>query len=791
MKISEQWLREWVDPPVDLETLASQLTTAGLEVDNTRPVIDKAVDGILVAKVLEIRPHPDASRLKICMVDVGNVGIKKVVCGAPNVECGLTVAFAGEGATVVGEKKIKANKIRGILSEGMLCSEAELGLGESDDGLLELSSDGVPGQVLADYLGLADHTVEVDLTPNRGDCLSHIGIAREVSVINEIEMSPVNVPAITATIQDTLPISLHCDNVCSRYAGRVVRGINPNSKTPVWMRERLRRCGVRPISPVVDVTNYVMLELGQPLHGFDLDKLRQGIVVRMAHKGEHLVLLDGRDLILDENSLVIADYEEAVALAGIMGGVHSAVSDDTTNVFFESAYFDPRHVARDARRHGLHTDASHRFERGVDPANQVRAVERATQLLLEIANGKPGPVTDVMSKNHIATPTTVILRRSRLERVLGTQFDGGEIVGIFRRLLMKIRENGNGWIVEVPSFRSDVSIEADLIEEVARIHGYDRLPARTKSGDRRVRFDAEARVPISEIRTTLVSRGFREAITYSFVQKGLQASFHHGEQLLLTNPISSDMSAMRSSLWPGLLQVAVYNLNRQQSSIRLFETGKVFITENGKLSQPTRVGALVAGRLFPRQWGQTDRLVDFFDLKADVEDLIKLGGASGWEFVPDTCVGLQQGQTARIDKDGCPVGWVGSLDPALLQELKVETPVFLFELDLDQLMAGTVASFRLLSKYPAIRRDLSIVVSEEVSAQSVKDCVGQQRIDVLKKLELFDVYRGEGVDVGEKSFTLSLTFQSSARTLKDQEIELFIADILDALEGDLGSRQRG
>ena len=791
MKLSEKWLREWVDPPVGTDELVSQLTTAGLEVDNTESVGGET-HGVVVARVLEARPHPDADRLKICLVEWGPEVSAEVVCGAPNAREGLFVPYAPPGARVANGETVRASTIRGVQSNGMLCSPIELGLGEDGDGLLELVADATPGTSLKEYLDLDDVSIDIDLTPNRGDCLGLIGVAREVGVINRCDVKTPDIVPVPAQIPDVLPVELIAPAECPRYAGRVVRDVDVRASTPTWMVERLRRSGVRSISVVVDVTNYVMLELGQPMHAFDLEKLEGGIRVRLAGAGESLTLLDEQTLDIQQDVLVIADHGRAVALAGVMGGLLSSVTDSTKHIFFESAYFEPRHVAGDARHYGLHTDASHRFERGVDPFHQDRAIERATALLLEIAGGKPGPVIDIKSEDHMPKRSPVALRASRIERLLGMAVQPDIVTDTLERLGLMVKRTSDGWEVTPPGFRFDIAIEADLIEEIARIEGYDKLATRRPLVNVQGTTRAESVIGVSQLRRVLVNRGYQEAITYSFVDATMQSWFDERDPIPLANPISSDMTVMRTSLWPGLIQAMSHNTNRQQPDVRLFECGMVFARQDGELCQDVHFAGLVTGNAVPAQWGTKTRDVDFFDVKSDVEALLtQAGSTSVHEFLPSTRPALHPGQTAMVRRDGAIIGYVGLLHPRIARSLKHSGNVCLFELNLAALQQGNLPRFEALSKFPGVRRDISIVIDEAVSSREVEDCVGQIGTDVLKNLELFDVYHGEGIDSGKKSLSLSLTFQASSRTLNDEEVESLVAKAVDALGTGLGAVLRG
>jgi phenylalanyl-tRNA synthetase beta chain len=792
MKVSERWLREWADPPVGTDALVEQLTAAGLEVDTAEPLAALG-DDIVVAEVLEVGPHPEADRLSLCKVDAGTGEKLSVVCGAPNVFKGMRAPMALVGARLPDGHKIRRSRIRGVESQGMLCSPVELGLGEDADGIMNLDPQAPVGEPLSKHLDLDDVTIDIELTPNRGDCLGISGVAREIGVINRIPLGGPSMQPVAQVVDDRFPVHLDTPEHCARYVGRVIRDIDPSARTPVWMQERLRRCGVRPISPVVDVTNYVMLELGQPMHAFDLDTLKAAIHVRMAKAGELLTLLDGNDIELTSDSLVIADEARAVALAGIMGGLDTAVSEESRHIFLECAWFTPKTIALEARRLGLHTDASHRFERHASPQGQMRAVERATQLLLEIVGGRPGPLADTCVEEALPSAPEITLRSGRIERVLGMPVADDTVVDILERLEMAVHAGGGQWHVTPPPFRPDIGMETDLIEELARIIGYDAIPAHAPTADLLMSSRAEARVSDAAVRAVLVERGYQEAITYSFVDAGVQQRLDpEHEALPLANPITSDMTVMRTNLWPGLLQALEYNLNRQQRRVRLFEMGLRFRQLEGRLQQQPVLAGLVAGPTHPEQWGTSAQDGDFYDLKCDVEALVALAGSlEKVTWAPAAHAALHPGQSARIERGGAVVGYLGALHPALALERKLTVPVYLFELDLDSVQVGHPVEFRALSKYPTVRRDVSVVVDESVTAQAVRDCVGQVGIHVLENLELFDVYRGEGIDSGKKSLSLGLTFQDSSRTLTDTEVDHSVDQIVASLRTNLGAILRG
>lgn len=790
MKFSEQWLREWVDPDVSTGTLAEQLTMAGLEVDAVEPAAPP-FDGVVVGEVLAVEAHPDADKLRVCRVGVDRDEPLEIVCGAPNVHQGMRAPTAVVGANLPGGLRIKKSKLRGVASFGMLCSAKELGLGEGTEGLMALPADAPVGTPLRDYLGLDDQSIELGLTPNRGDCLSILGIAREVGVLNRLAVAAPGGAAVPAASDDTFPVTLDSPADCPRYVGRVVRGIDNRAATPMWMQERLRRCGLRSLGPVVDVTNYVLLELGQPMHAFDLARLDSGITVRRARAGEALTLLDGQELELDPEALVIADGTGAQALAGVMGGAATAVEAGTRDIFFESAFFDPGAIAGRARRYGLHTDSSHRFERGVSPELQREAVERATALLIGIAGGEAGPVTEVCEAAHLPRREAIALRSARVGRVLGKAIPDAEVAEVLERLGMAVEADGEGWRVTPPAFRFDLTIEEDLLEEVGRIHGYQNLPSTLPE----VRLDGvavpEEEVGLARLRQPLLERGYHEAITYTFVDPALQARLDPEATVLeLANPIASDMSAMRTTLWPGLVQALRHNLNRQQERVRLFETGLVFSGEAG-LPQEGALGGAVCGDLLPEQWSGTARPVDFYDVKGDVEAVIAAtGDPAAFAFTAASHPVLHPGQGARIERDGRPVGWLGKVHPGLAGELDIPEATYLFQLALDALRKGCTPRFAELSRFPAIRRDLAVVVDSDLPAARVVATARAAAPETLRDLELFDVYQGKGVEAGRKSVAMRLTLQEKSRTLTDDEVDAAVAAVVAALGEQLGAELR-
>ncbi|MGR8979745.1 MAG: phenylalanine--tRNA ligase subunit beta [Gammaproteobacteria bacterium] len=790
MQISEAWLREYVNPPIGTEALVEQLTMAGLEVDSVQPAA-ASFSGVVVGEVLAMEPHPDADRLRVCRVAAGQDQPLQIVCGAANVRVGLKIPAALIGAELPGDFKIKKSRLRGVESFGMLCSEKELGLAADASGLMELAPDAPVGADIRDYLSLNDSIIEVDLTPNRADCLSIEGIAREVAVLNKMYWSATSFEPSEVAHRDTLPVRVEAADACPRYLGRLIKGVNTHAETPPWMQERLRRCGLRSISPIVDVTNYVLIELGQPLHAFDADKLTGGITVRWAESGETLPLLNYQTINLDSETLVIADDAKALALAGVMGGSETAVNDETANIFLECAFFAPQSLAGKARRYGLHTDSSHRFERGVDPDLQARAIERATRLIVEIAGGSPGLITEALSESELPPRQPVLLRRQRIEKALGIRIADKDIVEMFERLGMAIAEHADGWQITPPGFRFDIAIEADLIEEIARIYGYNKIPNTSLLMRSDLSQATETVVDLDRAKDLMVDRGYQEAITYSFVDEDIQKAIAPESQFIaLKNPISSEMSVMRTTLWCGLLKAALYNTNRQHNRVRLFETGLRFLSLNGETRQQKMLAGLALGSAYAEQWGEPSRKIDFFDIKADAEALFSLTGCEA-KFAAAKDSALHPGQSAEIlSASGERIGIIGMLHPNLEKQLGFDTPVFLFELDQELLLGKQIPLFKPLSKYPSVRRDMALIVKEDVTAgqiiAGIKDC----REPALQDVAVFDIYRGKGVDEGHKSVAISMIMQDFSQTLTDLEIDAIFSRVLEALKNNINAKLR-
>ncbi len=782
MNISEQWLREWVDPQLSTDELAHQITMAGLEVDAVDPVAG-SFSGVVVGEVVSAEQHPDADKLRVCQVKTGSDTVQ-IVCGAPNARAGLKAPLAQLGAVLPGDFNIKKAKLRGIESQGMLCAGEELGLSEDSDGLMELAGDAPVGADLRDYLHLDDNVIEIGLTPNRADCLSVAGIAREVGLLNQLPVKALEYTAVEATLDDTFPVTLQDADRCPRYVGRVIRGVDVSRPSPLWVQEKLRRCGVRSIDAVVDVTNYVMLELGQPMHAFDLDKLSGGITVRNARAGESLELLDGQTVEPREDTLLITDENGPLALAGIMGGQASAVSETTTNVFLEAAFFTPDLLAGKARSYGLHTDSSHRFERGVDFAGAAAAMERATQLLVDAVGGEAGPLQEVSSEADLPVRNDVELRAEQIERLLGFDLPADEVERILTGLGLGVTAIDGGWRCSVPSWRFDISIEADLLEELARVYGYNNLPVSHIRADLVMPAKPEERLSLRTVRRHLSARGFREAITYSFVDPKLQQVFDPQLQAVaLTNPISADMAVMRTSLLPGLVSAVLRNTNRQQPRVRLFETGLRFVPGKDGLAQTPTLAMVATGERMAESWAAASGATDFYDLKGDLESVLGLSRqADQFEFAAGQRSALHPGQTAAVTYKGQTVGYIGALHPSVGADLGLNSALFALEIDLEPILGARLPEFEELSKFPEVRRDLAIVVDKSVTSAELMSNVRASAGTYLTDLRLFDVYEGKGIDPKRKSLALGLTFRDHSRTLSDDVVNLAMDQVIDSLE---------
>jgi phenylalanyl-tRNA synthetase beta chain len=791
MKFSENWLRSHVPTDADRDALAATLTAIGLEVEEVTP-LGASLGQVVVARIVEAVRHPEADRLQVCQVDAGGGERLQIVCGAPNARPGLVAPLALVGAQI-GELKIKPAKLRGVESNGMLCSAKELGLDSDASGLFELPDDAPLGTPLADYLGLPDASIEIKLTPNRADCFSVRGIAYDVAAACGSEVVAMDIAAVPAVSARAVAVELNAGAEAPRFCGRVIEGVDPVARTPVWMAERLRRSGVRPVSLLVDITQYVMLELGQPMHAYDLDTLKGPVAARRSRAGEGLKLLDGRDVALDDSFLVITDADRPVGLAGLMGGHDTRVTDATVNVFLEAAHFQPAAIMGRGRKLGLHTDAGHRFERGVDPQLPPQAIELATRLVMDLAGGTPGPVTQVDLSQYLPVAARIGLRRARVARVLGLEIADAEIERILRALGMQVEADAAGWQVTAPTRRFDIAIEEDLIEELARIHGYDRIPTTLPGGASRIAMPTETVLEEVAVRAQLVARDLQETINYAFVEAELLAKWQLGEGLVsLANPLSAELAVMRPALLPGLVAALGRNAARQAGRVRLFEVGKVFAAaaEAGAAPVETQhVAAAVCGDATALQWGEGARKVDFHDLKGDLASLAAASGAV-LEYRPATRPYGHPGRSADVWRDGQCIGWIGQLHPALAKALEIDVDVIVFELALAPLAARALPRAGELSRFPSVRRDLAFLVPEQVAwadlAATVRASIGPLLRDVL----LFDRYVGPGVEAGFKSLAMGLILQDNSRTLTDRDVEAVVTDVVAAVEREHRARIR-
>ncbi|QCU90558.1 phenylalanine--tRNA ligase subunit beta [Thiomicrorhabdus sediminis] len=786
MKFSENWLREWTSPEWDTNTLSESLSLAGLEVDDVEPAAP-SFSNVVVAQVVSVEKHPDADKLNITQVDTGDGELVQIVCGAPNVVAGMKVCCAKVGAVLPGDFKIKKAKLRGQPSNGMLCSTNELGLPDDGiDGLHVLPEDAPIGTDVREYFDLDDSCIDVDLTPNRADCFSVLGIARDVHAISGAQFSvPFEEKQMAGTETCSQAVVVKEAQACPKYLGAMVSGFDTNAETPVWMVQKLHRCGVRSLGLVVDITNYVLMELGQPMHAFDADKLQGDIQVRFANDGERIVTLDEKELQLKGDTLVIADDSGAIAVAGIMGGLATSVTDDTSKIFFESAHFARLAITGKARNYGLHTDSSMRFERGVDPMLPERALNRALDLFTSIAGGTVSQFVSEVSAENLPQIATINLRRDTILNRLGIEVADAQVVDIFNKLGFEIAANDQGWSVTAPSFRFDMAIEMDLIEEIGRVYGYNNLPETPVLAPMSLNELPEDEQSLIALKNTLVQRGFNEVVTYSFVAEDKQKAIAPElPYVLLKNPISEDMKAMRTTLFPGLLQSVAYNQNRQQSRVRLFEAGLVFYKDDsdatGAEQVPMLAGAIV-GPVADASWHSTTRNVDFYDLKGDLESLLTMSHLQAHvRYEPTNNPALHPGQSAAIMLDGKEVGVIGQLHPQLVKTFDVNGNVFMFQIRQDAILNKQVPKASAISKFPEVQRDLAFVVQESVTVQALIDAINTVTSDILKSVDLFDIYRGQGVAEEHKSVAITLTLQHQDRTLQDEEVEALVAEILTA-----------
>jgi len=784
MKVGLEWLSDWVALNPDVGALAHQLTMAGFEVEG-RSLAAPAFEGVVIGEILAAEKHPQADKLRVCSV-AGPAGERlTIVCGAPNARAGLKAPLARIGARLPGNVAIRRAKLRGVESEGMLCSSRELGLGDDHDGLMELAADAVVGADFRAALALDDTILEINFTPNRGDALSVLGLARELAVLGGVTLGGPALAPVPAEHGERLPVRLLAADGCARFAGRVIRGVDPGAPTPLWMRERLRRAGLRSLGPLVDVTNYVMLELGQPMHAYDLRQLAERIDVRYARAGEKLELLEGSEIELAPDMLVIADAVAPVGLAGIMGGRKSGIAPDTTDVFLESAWFAPGVIAGRGRRLGILTDASQRFERGVDPEGAVRAIERATALLVAIAGGRVGPTEVTESVQHLPVRAPIALTPRTLKRLIGIEIPAARVGSILAALGMRVEAGAAGWTVTPPSWRFDVTQQADLVEEVARVYGYNEIPEIPASIPQRPGSVPEGRIPTARLALALVDRGWYEAINYTFVDPVLQRRLHPGvPALALANPISAELAEMRVSLWTGLVKSLADNVRRQQGRARLFEHGAKFIVQDSELKEVECISGIAWGSALGEQWGTRSLAVDFHDVKADVEALLAASGG-GFRFDADALPCLHPGRSARIHRGSEACGWIGELHPELARELALAPAPVLFEIELGIAAEAPLPRAQELSRFPAVRRDLAVVVAETLTFNQLRESVTVASSSLLREITVFDVYRGAGIETGRKSVALGLILQDKTKTLTDADVDAVMTAVRQRLQQDL------
>ena len=784
MKLSELWLREWVNTALDSDELVEQMTMAGLEVSNVEAV-DGELTGVRVGRVVACKQHPDTYQWRVAKVDVGGKRLLDIVCKATNCRVDLRVAVATTGGAGPGSFKRKVVKRRGVLSEGMLCSLSELRISEDKNCIIELPADAQIGRDLRDYIKLDDNTIDISVSPNRADCLGLLGVARDLAVINKLPLQQPSIEPVATVLSDTLPIRVDTPTACPRYLGRIVKNIDVSVSTPLWIKDKLRSCGIRSVDAVVDITNYVLLELGQPMHVFDLNSIEGGIIVRLAQQGESLTLLGGREATLTPDTIVIADDSKAIAIAGICCGALYGISLKTCDVLLECALFSPMAIIGRARSHGMHTsDASHRYERGVDPALQLSAMERATTLLVYICGGQPGPIIDVTDFAALPQPININLRCEKIEKLLGHVIKDNEVSDILIRLGCTVTSTEDGWRVRAPSWRFDIEREEDIVEEVARLYGYNNIPVKASLV---IQHHREAALPLERVKTLLVDRSYQEAITYSFVDPKVQSMLHPGQEaLLLPSPISVYMSAMRLSLWTGLIGAVVYNKNRQQQRIRLFESGLRFVPDkaaNLGIRQDMMLAGIIAGQRFDSHWDFSRKLVDFYDVKGDLEAIFELTGQlDNIEFIAQANPALSPGNSAAIYLNGEPIGCLGVIHPKLEEKLNLNCSPLVFELLWDKVSVLKIPKVTDISRFPANRRDIAVVVAEDVCAANLiaeckKVCASQ-----LVCINLFDVYQGSGVAEGLKSLAISLILQDYTHTLSEYDIAATVYKCVTALK---------
>ncbi len=790
MKISENWLREWVNPNISTDELAEQLTMLGLEVDDVLAAAAQ-FSQVRVAEIISIEKHPDADKLNVCQVDAGTGENLQIVCGAPNARKGLKAPLAMIGALLPGNFKIKKSKLRGMPSFGMLCSAVELGLSDDSSGLLELPSDAPIGEDIRDYLALNDSIIDIDLTPNRADCFCIKGVAIDVASLNEIEVKYPIIDEVKENSENKLSVNLQAKKQAPRYLCRVIENIDNRKTTPIWMQEKLRRSGIRSIHPVVDVTNYVMLELGQPMHGFDKSTINGSLTVKMAQTGEKFTLLDGKEVVLDDSYLMIADDEQYLAIAGVMGGLNSGCSENTQHIVLESAYFEPACIMGKSRNLGIFTESALRFERGVDPYLQRQALQRATQLITEICGGDVGPIVEVKADDFIPQNNTIELSQDKLKRVLGFAVAKEKVTTILQNLQMQVDEKENSWSVIAPSSRFDMAIAEDLIEEVVRMIGYDKMPSQNLFAQSIIGQLPEAIIATNTIKFQLTTLGYTEAINYSFVsQKQLDILSIANGSIALKNPLTEEFAIMRTSMLPGLLETVKYNLRRQNDTVKLFETGIVFHKHNEVIIEEDKLMVIATGKRYTQQWGLNDENLDFFDLKGDLESLLS-ATKHQYTFSQSNDEFLHPGQQARILIGTKEAGTIGQVHPEICRKLGIKKAVYAFEIAMKYISQSQLPSFHDISKFPSVRRDIALLVDESVSYQQIKDIIVKNAGDLLQDVFVFDEYKDESLGLNKRSLAVGLVLQQNNSTLEDKEVDKLMEKMLNSLKEVLRIEIRG
>ncbi len=790
MKLPVSWLAEWVDFPWDARELSRRLTASGFEVEGTEPAAP-AFTGVVVAEIVAIAAHPEADKLRICQVNAGGT-LLQIVCGAPNARAGIKVPLAQVGALLPGDMKIKAAKLRGVESAGMLCSAKELGLAATSSGLLELQADAQVGASIRDYLQLDDSVLELKVYANRGDSMSVLGVAREVAALSGSALKTSAAPVFRTSAGAIAAAVVHAPAAAPRFLTRRISGVNNRGTTPLWLQERLRRAGLRSINPVVDVTNFVLLELGQPMHAYDASRVQGALTVRMARAGEQLQLLDERGVELTADVLLIADDSGPIAMAGVMGGQSTAITSAVTDVLLEVAFFTPAAIAGRGRRYGIQTDASQRFERGIDPQGQAAAMQRATALLLELCGGEASAVAEAVSAADLPVRPPVLLRRQRLAMLTGADLPDTRVQQSLCQLGMLVTAHPQGWTVTPPSWRFDIAIEVDLIEEVLRIVGFDAVQETPKRLPQRFTRRSEALIDERAVLDVLTARGYQESINYAFVDPVLQGKlFSAQKSLQLANPIAADLAAMRVSLWPGLLKAALDNLSRQQDRVRMFERGAVFLPDGKSVREVLRVGGVAVGGRTPEQWSTAREAVDFFDIKADLTAVLALAGAGvRFEWQPATQGCLHPGRSAKVLREGVEIGWLGELHPSLSAELGLAASCMLFELDITPALQAPLPQLQAISRFPQVRRDLSITVPVDTPLSAILSRVSVAAGTQLRELRAFDLYQGAGIEPTRKSVALGLIFQDNYKTLKDDDADALMASVAADLSAQLDAKIR-